>query len=177
MTETCGIISIENTKIGSHHSGSTGVLVPGVESQIIDINSKKSLPPFHKGEIWVRGQNMMQGYLKNSKATTETIDKQGWCKSYQVAPAELEELLLTHPEITDAAVIPFPDAEAGEVPIAYIVRSSNSSLSQEEVKRFIAEQVAPFKRLRRVIFIDNIPKSASGKILRRELRQKNLSKL
>ncbi|CAI9780182.1 unnamed protein product [Fraxinus pennsylvanica] len=95
----------------------------------------------------------------------------------RVAPAELEELLLTHPEITDAAVIPFPDAEAGEVPIACIVRSSNSSLSQEEVKRFIAEQVAPFKRLRRVIFIDNIPKSASGKILRRELRQKNLSKL
>lgn len=61
MTETCGIISIENTKIGSRHSGSTGVLVPGVESQIIDINSMKSLPPFHKGEIWVRGQNMMQG--------------------------------------------------------------------------------------------------------------------
>ncbi|KAL2554342.1 4-coumarate--CoA ligase-like 7 [Forsythia ovata] len=78
MTETCGMISLENTRLGFHHSGSTGVLVPGVDSRIIDINSIKPQPPFHKGEIWVRGQNMMQGYLKNMKATTETVDEQGW---------------------------------------------------------------------------------------------------
>ncbi|KAL3839694.1 hypothetical protein ACJIZ3_024285 [Penstemon smallii] len=203
LTETCAVISMENARVGSHHSGSTGVLVPGFQSKIIDVDNLKALPPFHKGEILVRGPMVMQGYFKNKKATEETIDEEGWlhtgdlgyfddegrlyivdrlkelikCKGFPVAPAELEELLVSHPGITDAAVIPFPDAEAGEVPVAFVVRLSNSSISEDEVQKFVAEQVAPFKRLRKVTFVDCIPKSAAGKILRRELKQKFISKL
>ncbi|XP_057772620.1 probable CoA ligase CCL7 [Salvia miltiorrhiza] len=204
MTETCSSISMEDTKAGSRHSGSTGLLNPGVEAKIVNIQSMQPLPPLQTGEIWIRGPNVMEGYFKNQRATMETLDDEKWlhtgdvgyfdeegrlyvvdrikelikCKGFQVAPAELEELLLAHTEIEDAAVIGLADDEAGEVPIAYVVRSSSSSITAQEIKHFIAKQVAPFKRLRTVIFTDAIPRSASGKILRRELRDNTvISKL
>ncbi|KAK4402378.1 4-coumarate--CoA ligase-like 7 [Sesamum angolense] len=203
LTETCGAVTLENAAASSQHSGSTGLLDPGVEARIMDLETMQPLPPLQKGEIWVRGPNVMLGYFKNEKATKETIDDEGWLhtgdlgyfdnegrlhvvdrlkelikyKGFQVAPAELEELLLTHPEIKDAAVIGLSDVDAGEVPIAFVVRSSYSSLTEVEIKDFIAKQVAPYKRLRKVIFSEEIPKSAAGKILRRELRQRFLSKL
>ena len=149
------------------------------------------------GELWFKGPNVMAGYLGNAEATTETIDAEGFLhtgdlarvdfhgcvyivdrlkelikyKGYQVPPAELEALLLTHPGVADAAVVGVVDAESGEeVPKAFVVRQPDSAVSADEVMAFVAEQVAPYKKVRQVEFIDAVPKSASGKILRKDLR-------
>lgn len=149
------------------------------------------------GELWFRGPNVMAGYLNNDAATAETIDAEGFLhtgdlarvdangcvfivdrlkelikyKGYQVPPAELEGVLLTHPGVADAAVLGVVDTESGEeIPKAYVVRQPDSAVTATEIMDFVAAQVAPYKKVRQVEFIGAIPKSAAGKILRRQLR-------
>ena len=112
------------------------------------------------------------GYLYINDRLKELIKYKG----YQVAPAELEALLLTHPDISDAAVIPKPDVEAGEIPKAFVVVKPGASATEAAIMDFVAAHVSPQKRVREIEFIDAIPKSTSGKILRRILVEKERAK-
>lgn len=144
----------------------------------------------------IRGPQVMKGYLGRPAETDTMIDADGWLhtgdvgyvdergylfivdrvkelikyKGYQVAPAELEALLLTHPQIVDAAVIGVTGEDGTERPKAFVVRTPGSELTEPEVIDFVAARVAPYKKVRAVGFLEAVPKSASGKILRRELR-------
>jgi acyl-CoA synthetase (AMP-forming)/AMP-acid ligase II len=170
-----------------------GQTLTNMESKIGDLETGAARPPGERGEICVRGPNIMRGYWNDPEATARTIDAEGWLhtgdvgyadadgyffvvdrvkelikyKGMQVAPAELEGLLLSHPAVADAAVIPSPDEEAGEVPKAFVVL--RSAATPDEIMDWIAGRVAPFKKVRRLQVVESIPKSASGKILRRLL--------
>jgi acyl-CoA synthetase (AMP-forming)/AMP-acid ligase II len=181
--------------------GSIGLALPNTEFRLVDPATGADIeanPDGHSaaGELWIRGPQVMRGYLNNESATAETIDAEGWLhtgdigelaadgtvfivdrlkelikyKGYQVPPAELEALLLTHPAIADSAVVAYPDEESGEIPRAFVVVKDGEKLSAEEVVEFVAARVAPYKKVRLVQFTDAIPKSASGKILRKDLR-------
>ncbi|KAF5740925.1 4-coumarate--CoA ligase-like 5-like [Tripterygium wilfordii] len=203
LTESTGVGASTDSLEESRRYGTAGMLSTSMEAKIVDPESGKALPVNRTGELWLGGPTIMKGYFSNVEATASTLDSQGWLrtgdlcyidddgfifvvdrlkelikyKGYQVPPAELEALLLTHPEISDAAVIPFPDREVGQYPMAYVVRKSGSNLTDSAIMDFVARQVAPYKRIRRVAFITSIPKNASGKILRKDLIQLATSKL
>jgi acyl-CoA synthetase (AMP-forming)/AMP-acid ligase II len=184
------------TPPGQFKPGSVGVAVPSTEVQIVDPGTGSALGVDEDGEVWIRGPLVMKGYLNNEAATKATIDDDGWLhtgdvghvdadghlyvvdrlkelikyKGFQVPPAELEALLLTHPAVADAAVIGLPDDEAGEIPAAYVVLKEGQDVSAEDIQAYVAERTASYKHIRRLTFSDAIPKSASGKILRRVLR-------
>ncbi|XP_078433959.1 4-coumarate-CoA ligase 1-like [Wolffia australiana] len=179
-------------------SGACGTIVRNAQLKIVDPISGASLPRNRAGEICIRGNQIMKGYLNDPAATARTIDEEGWLhtgdvglvddddeifivdrlkelikyKGFQVAPAELEALLLAHPQLTDAAVVPMKDEAAGEVPVAFVVRCTEANVEEADVKKYIAEQVVFYKRLHRVFFVGTIPKAPSGKILRKDLRAK-----
>ncbi|OVA19325.1 AMP-dependent synthetase/ligase [Macleaya cordata] len=171
---------------------SVGFILPNLEIKFIDPATGLSLPKNTPGEVCVRSQCVMQGYYKNKEETERTIDGKGWLhtgdigyidddgdvfivdrikemikyKGFQVAPAELEAILLSHPSVEDAAVVPLADEEAGEIPAACVVMNKEAKESEEEVMEYVASNVATYKRVRVLHFVDSIPKSPSGKIMR-----------
>ncbi|CAH1415676.1 unnamed protein product [Lactuca virosa] len=179
-------------------SGSCGSVVRNAELKVIDPDTYSSLGYNQPGEICIRGPQIMKGYLNDAKSTAATIDEEGWLhtgdigyvdhdeevfivdrvkelikfKGFQVPPAELEGLLVSHPCIADAAVVSQKDDAAGEVPVAFVVLLNGMELTQEAVKDYIAKQVVFYKKLHKVYFVTSIPKSPSGKILRKDLRAK-----
>jgi acyl-CoA synthetase (AMP-forming)/AMP-acid ligase II len=195
MTETSPVTHSSPADPSQVKFGSVGVPAPNTECKIVGLESGDVLGHHQEGEVCVRGPQIMKGYLNRPEATSATLDSEGWLhtgdigyadkdghffivdrakelikyKGFQVPPAELEALLLTHAAVADAAVIPCPDDEAGEIPKAFVVLKG--VVTAAELMDFVAERVAPHKKIRLLEFIDKIPKSASGKILRRVLVQ------
>jgi acyl-CoA synthetase (AMP-forming)/AMP-acid ligase II len=202
MTEASPVTHLSPTKNAPMKPGSAGCVVPNTEVKIADIVTGEELPQGKEGELLIRGPQIMRGYLNQPGETAACLDPEGWYhtgdvgyvdgdgfffivdrtkelikyKGLQVAPAELEALLVTHPAVLDAAVVRSPDEEAGEVPKAFVVLKPNEAsraTNAEAIMGWVAERVAPHKRIRHLEFIDQIPKSASGKILRRLLMDRD----
>ncbi|SEN02095.1 4-coumarate--CoA ligase [Loktanella fryxellensis] len=193
MTELSPVSHL--SPIDNAKAGASGLAAPNVQCRIVDIETGTDLGAGAEGELWIKGPNVMQGYLNNSAATTATIVDGGWLrtgdiaridpdgqmhivdrlkelikyKGFQVAPAELEAALTAMDGITDAAVIGLPDPEAGELPMAFVVRTADGP-DADAIKAHLATTLAHYKQLHRIEVVDTIPKSASGKILRRLLR-------
>uniref|UniRef100_A0A1B6EFD6 AMP-dependent synthetase/ligase domain-containing protein n=1 Tax=Clastoptera arizonana TaxID=38151 RepID=A0A1B6EFD6_9HEMI len=192
LTEASPVVTYPHK--GNNNYSTVGSPLPNTMLKVIDVENGKSLGPNQGGEICLKGPQVMLGYLNNITATASVIDKNGWLqtgdlghydekglfyiterikelikvKGFQVPPAELEEVLRSMPGIKDAGVFGMPDKKSGEVPIAFIVKSTKA-LSASDVKEFMFKKVAPFKQLSDVVFVETIPKSGSGKILRREM--------
>ncbi|KAL7596373.1 hypothetical protein Lser_V15G29954 [Lactuca serriola] len=186
-----------------HNYASAGLLAPNMEAKVVDWVTGLHLPPGKTGELWLRGPAIMKEYLNNVEATSLTIDKEGWLhtgdivyfdkdgylhivdrlkeiikyKGFQIAPADLEDVLASHPAILDAAVTGARDEEAGEVPVAFVVRKPGFEVNESSIIDFVAKQVAPYKKVRKVMFMNVIPRSAAGKILRRQLKDKLYSRI
>ncbi|XP_010926600.3 4-coumarate--CoA ligase-like 5 isoform X1 [Elaeis guineensis] len=167
LTESTGGVSGTAGPDESRKYGSAGRIGANLEAKIVDPATGEALPPERQGELWLRGPTIMKGYIGDAEATASTLDSEGWLKTgdlcyfdqdgfvfvvdrlkelikykaYQVPPAELEHVLHSHPEIADAAVIPFPDEEAGQIPMAFIVRQPGSSVSEQQVMDFVAKQI------------------------------------
>jgi acyl-CoA synthetase (AMP-forming)/AMP-acid ligase II len=195
LTETSPVSHFVPTDAEAPPAGTVGKALPNTECRVVSIEGR-DLGTGEDGEIWIRGPQVMAGYLNNEPATRESIDadgffhtgdighvdEQGWWfvvdrlkelikyKGFQVPPAELEALLLSHPAVADAAVIGVPDLEAGEIPKGFVVLRED--VDPQAVMDYVAEHVAPHKRVRRLEVVPEIPKSASGKILRRILRDR-----
>jgi acyl-CoA synthetase (AMP-forming)/AMP-acid ligase II len=202
MTEASPVTHLSPTRNAPMKPGSAGCVVPNTEVRISDIVTGEEVAQGKDGELWIRGPQIMKGYLNQPGETAACLDRDGWYhtgdvgymdedgfffivdrtkelikyKGLQVAPAELEALLVTHPAVLDAAVVRKADEEAGEVPKAFVVLKpdeTSRATKAQAVMDWVAERVAPHKRIRHLEFIDQIPKSASGKILRRVLMDRD----
>jgi acyl-CoA synthetase (AMP-forming)/AMP-acid ligase II len=176
-------------------AGSIGLCLANTEDKIIDPETRSELPVRELGELWVKGPQVMKGYYRNPEATSQTLiqgwlrtgdlgwkDEEGYvyivdrlkelikCKGFQVAPVEIEHILVGHPEIQDAAVVGERHPEFGEVPVGYVVLKKDSNLLAAAIIEYAAAGLAKYKRLARVVFAESIPRSPSGKILRRFLK-------
>jgi acyl-CoA synthetase (AMP-forming)/AMP-acid ligase II len=194
LTETSPASHVTTENPATIKPGSIGRPVASTECRVVDPATGVDAASGHDGEIWIRGPQVMLGYLNCPEATRATIDAEGWLhtgdlghadadgdffivdrlkelikyKGMQIAPAELEAVLLSHPAVADAAVVPQKDDTAGEIPHAFVVLKAPATA--DELMAFVAQRVTPYKKIRRLDFIDAIPKSPSGKILRRLLR-------
>lgn len=172
-------------------AGSVGVLVGGTEARVVD--PATGADTNGPGELWIRGPQVMSGYLGDERATAATIVEDGWLRTgdmmrvdedgvwwvvdrlkemikyngFQVAPAELEAVIAAHPRVSDVAVTGVPDEDAGEIPKAWVVATDD--LDAEDLMAWVADRVAPYKKIRAVSFVDSIPRSPAGKVLRRSL--------
>jgi acyl-CoA synthetase (AMP-forming)/AMP-acid ligase II len=199
MTESSPITNVN--PIDSPRDGTVGPPCSDTLEKVVSLETGEELPPGEIGELLVYGPQVMQGYWRNEAATKETLTADGWLrtgdivtadpdgyirihdrkkemikfKGYQVAPAELEALLMEHPGVRDAAVIPKADADAGEVPKAFVV-PREPDLDLNSVLAFVAEKVAPYKKIRHIEIVESIPKNPSGKILRRQLIEQERAK-
>jgi acyl-CoA synthetase (AMP-forming)/AMP-acid ligase II len=197
LTETSPVLTAHPAEEARIRHGSAGQLVPNTEAKVVDLATGEALSRNQDGELCFRGPQVMRGYLNRPAETAQMVDPDGWLhsgdighvdddgyfyvvdrvkelikyKGEQVAPAELEAVLVSHPAIADAAVVRVPDEQAGEVPKAFVV--AKAELSAQEVMDYVAERVAPYKKVRVVEFVDEIPKSLSGKILRRVLMERD----
>jgi acyl-CoA synthetase (AMP-forming)/AMP-acid ligase II len=196
MTELSPVSHL--TPEGDYRPGTSGVTASNTETRIVDPETGEDVGVGERGELWVRGPQVMIGYLNNPEATAETIDSEGWLHTgdvaiiddhhhvsivdrlkelikyngFQVPPAELEALLITHPKVADVCVIGVPDEAAGELPKAFIVPMPGAEVTLEELQELVGEHLVKYKQVRLMEIIDVIPKSAAGKILRRELRDR-----
>jgi long-chain acyl-CoA synthetase len=196
MTEASPLTHHSPTDPALIKLASGGTPVNDTEQKVVDLETgERTLPAGEVGEICIRGPQIMQGYWKAEAESARVlrdgwyhtgdvgyVDEQGYVfivdrakemikyKGFGIAPAELEAVLLEHPAVRDAAVIGWPDPEAGEVPRAFVALREGQSASAEDLMAFVSDKVANYKQVRQVVFVDAIPKTASGKILRRELR-------
>jgi acyl-CoA synthetase (AMP-forming)/AMP-acid ligase II len=176
--------------------GSVGVSAPNIECKVIDVTTGEEVGPYRNGEILIRGPHVMKGYLNAEEATREILEPDGFLhtgdlghvgddgelfivdrikelikyKGQQVSPVELEAILMSHPKVADAAVVGVPDEEATELPKGFVV--AKEPVTSEEIMAFVAERVAPYKKIRRLEFIDQIPRTPVGKIERRSLKER-----
>jgi len=194
LTETSGAISIPTRKEGSA-PGTVGRLIAGTELRVVDPTTGADLAADTDGELWVRGPQVMAGYRGNPEATAAMVDPDGWLRTgdlghvtpdgdivivdrlkdlikvnaMQVSPAELEALLVTHPAIADAAVVGRDDERTGQRPVAVVVARSGARVDPDEVIAWAGARIAPYKRLAGVHVVDALPRTPSGKLLRRLL--------
>jgi acyl-CoA synthetase (AMP-forming)/AMP-acid ligase II len=197
LTETSPVVTTNYNTPRGPRPGSVGVPLPNTELRVVDPATGADVSRGETGELLVRGPQVMKGYLNAPDATAAMLDPDGWLhtgdlgavdeqgyvfivdrvkelikyKGLQVAPAELEAVLLSHPAVADAAVVRYPDEDAGEVPKAFVV--ARNPVDPGELMAYVAERVAPHKKVRLVEFVDEIPKAASGKILRRLLMERD----
>lgn len=195
MSEGSPVVTFNQLEIG-RKPGSIGTPIWGVEVKVVDEDGNE-LPVGEKGELIYRGPNVMKSYYKKSKETEEVL-KDGWLFSGDIAikdedgfffivdrkkdliirggmnvyPREVEEIMLRHPDISMVAVVGIDDEKLGEEVKAFVVRKKDSSVSEESIKQWTKERIASYKYPRAIEFVDELPMSASGKILKKELRNK-----
>lgn len=195
MTETC-IVSFNLQ--GNTNYDSTGVLLPNIEMKIVEENSTEGIGKDvnETGELWIKGPNVMSGYYNAPEATANMITADGWLKTgdaghfdskgyiyltgrfkdlikvkgFQVAAAELEDILLRQEDVVDAAVVGMPDKRNGETPVAVVVLSPKAKVTEGKLIELVAEDVTEYKKLGDLVFVKEIPRNATGKILRTQIK-------